>query len=82
MQIGSVYQAIVKAPNEPTARYVTVGQRLSNGRVLVKRIENQGSEPVVILEEDGVEVVRSIGAPVESPAGRATAQLPQLQPAS
>ena len=63
VQIGSSYQAIVKAPDEPTSRYVSVGQRLSNGRVLVKRIESNGSEPVVILEEGGVEVVRAIGAP-------------------
>ena len=80
--VGSNYQAIVKAPNEPTSRYVTAGQRLSGGRVLVKRIENQGSEPVVILEEDGVEVVRSIGAPAEGAAGDATAMLPELMPAS
>ena len=80
--VGSNYQAIVKAPNEPTSRYVTAGQRLSGGRVLVKRIENQGSEPVVILEEDGVEVVRSIGAPSEGAAGDATAMLPELMPAS
>ncbi len=81
--VGSNYQAIVKAPNEPTSRYVTAGQRLSGGRVLVKRIENQGSEPVVILEEDGVEVVRSIGAPAEGSAGGdATAMLPELLPAS
>ena len=80
--VGSNYQAIVKAPDEPTSRYVTAGQRLSGGRVLVKRIENQGSEPVVILEEDGVEVVRSIGAPAEGAAGDATAMLPELLPAS
>jgi len=80
--IGANYQAIVKAPNEPTSRYVSAGQRLSGGRVLVKRIENQGSEPVVILEENGVEVVRSIGAPAEGPAGDVAALLPELEPAS
>lgn len=80
--VGSKYQAIVKAPDEPTSRYVTAGQRLSGGRVLVKRIENQGSEPVVILEEDGVEVVRSVGAPAEGSSGDATALLPELSPAS
>ncbi len=80
--VGSNYQAIVKAPNEPTSRYVTAGQRLSGGRVLVKRIENQGSEPVVVLEEDGVEVIRSIAAPSEGSAGDATALLPELTPAS
>ncbi|NJN32384.1 MAG: hypothetical protein HC824_19640 [Synechococcales cyanobacterium RM1_1_8] len=80
--VGSNYQAIVKAPNEPNSRYVSVGQRLSNGRVLVKRIESQGSEPVVILEEDGVEVVRSIGAPTEGPGGAGTAAVLPLPPFS
>jgi hypothetical protein len=60
--IGGIPRAIVKAPNEPTSRYVTVGQRLSNGMVLVKRIEvNSGSDPVVILEQSGVEVSRAVG---------------------
>lgn len=60
--IGSTPQAIVIAPGDATSRYVSVGQRISNGRVLVKRIENnKGAEPVVILEENGVEVARSVG---------------------
>ncbi|MFM9158346.1 MAG: hypothetical protein ACKOPK_10610, partial [Dolichospermum sp.] len=51
--IGEVPQAIIKAPNEPTSRYVQPGQRLMNG-VLVKRIEmRQGSNPTVILEQYG-----------------------------
>lgn len=63
VQIGNVPYAIVTAPNEPTSRYVRVGQMLSNGEVLVKRIEmSQGYEPVVILEQLGVEVVRSVGS--------------------
>lgn len=63
VQIGNVPYAIVSAPNEPTSRYVRVGQMLSNGEVLVKRIEmSQGYEPVVVLEQLGVEVVRSVGS--------------------
>jgi hypothetical protein len=65
VQIGSIMQAIVKAPDEPTSRYVGVGQRLANGQVLVKRIETAGSEPIVVLEESGVEVIRGIGQAVE-----------------
>lgn len=61
VRVGSVTQIIVKAPNEDTSRYVSVGQRLSNGQVLVKRIELQGSEPVVVLEQFGIEVIKSIG---------------------
>ncbi len=65
VMVGGVAQAIVKAPNEETSRYVRVGQRLSNGQVLVKRIEmNGGSDPIVILEENGVEVSRAVGTTV------------------
>ncbi len=61
VQIGSVPYAIVRAPNEPTSRYVRAGQSLSNGTVLVKRIDSSpGLEPVVVLEQNGVEVVRNI----------------------
>jgi hypothetical protein len=62
--IGQEPQAIIKVPNEPTSRYVQAGQRLAND-VLVKRIEmNQGSNPVVIFEQYGIEVARTVG---ESP---------------
>lgn len=60
--IGGITKAIIKAPNEPTGRHVEVGQRLSNGQVLVKRIEaNAGSDPIVVFEQNGVEVARSVG---------------------
>ncbi len=60
--IGGVAEAIVKAPNEATTRYVRAGQRLSNGQILVKRIEvNGGSDPIVVLEQNGVEVSRAVG---------------------
>ena len=59
--LGKEPQAIIKVPNEPTSRYVQAGQRLANG-VLVKRIEmNQGSNPVVIFEQYGIEVARTVG---------------------
>jgi hypothetical protein len=74
VQVGNSYQAIIKAPNEPTSRYVSVGQRLANGQVLVKRIEmNPGGDPIVILEENGIEVGRSVGekAPANQQSGSA-----------
>jgi hypothetical protein len=79
VQVGGSIQAIVKAPDEPSSRYVGVGQRLSNGQVLVKRIETAGSEPVVIFEQSGVEVSRAVGqsSEVAAPAaGGATAVQP------
>jgi hypothetical protein len=71
--VGNEPQAIVKAPNEVTSRYVKVGQRLSNGQVLVKRIEmGEGSEPIVVLEENGVEVSKLVGERPAAPAQPAT----------
>lgn len=70
VEVGGVQMAIVKVPNEPD-RYVREGQRIANGQVLVKRIEtNRGPNPVVILEQYGVEVARGVGeAPSASPGG-------------
>lgn len=66
VQVGNRPQAIIKVPSEPTSRYVQAGQRLASG-LLVKRIEmNEGSEPIVILEQYGIEVARMVG---ESPMG-------------
>ncbi|MBE9210467.1 hypothetical protein IQ244_28995 [Nostoc sp. LEGE 06077] len=63
--IGREPQAIIKIPNEPSSRYVQAGQRLANG-LLIKRIEmNEGSNPIVILEQYGIEVARMVG---EAPA--------------
>lgn len=80
VELGGVPTAIVKVPNEP-GRYVREGERLSNGQVLVKRIEmNRGSTPVVILEQFGQEVARGVGEkPAGAPTGEAespTASLP------
>jgi hypothetical protein len=59
--IGQQPKAIIKAPNEPTSRYVQAGQRLASG-VLVKRIEmNSGSDPVVVFEQFGIEVAKAVG---------------------
>lgn len=60
VQVGDTVFAIVDAPNEPHSRYVKPGQRLSNGQVLVRRIETSGAEPVVVLEQFGVEVVKAV----------------------
>ncbi|MEG3928744.1 MULTISPECIES: hypothetical protein [unclassified Microcoleus] len=74
VKVGNETQVIVKVPNEPTSRYVKVGQRLSNGQVLVKRVDlKQGADPIVILEENGVEVAKGVG---EKPPSR------QPQPAN
>ncbi|GAA6618665.1 hypothetical protein [Scytonema sp. NUACC26] len=73
--IGREPQAIIKVPTEPTSRYVQAGQRLANG-VLIKRIEmNEGSEPVVILEQYGMEVAKMVGEGVEKDKQAPTASI-------
>ncbi|MEI6429685.1 MAG: hypothetical protein WCO45_15065 [Pseudanabaena sp. ELA607] len=77
---GTVY-AIVSAPEEPSSRYVRAGQDLSAGKVLVKRIDTNAVPPIVVLQQNGIEVLRAVGAPVvakvpaAAPAG-ATAPAP------
>ncbi len=62
MQVRGKLTAIVKVPTEPTSRYVSAGDYLGNGKVLVKRIElKPNQEPLVILEQNGVEVIKSVG---------------------
>jgi hypothetical protein len=60
---GTIY-AIISAFGESTSRYVRAGQMISNGRVLVKRIDTNAEPPIVVLQQNGVEVLRAVGAPV------------------
>jgi hypothetical protein len=64
VNLGDRIKLIVQAPEEATSRYVDVGQYISNGRVLVKRIEFNSPYPTVILEESGIEVAKEIGEPI------------------
>ncbi|MEO0926197.1 MAG: hypothetical protein AAFY63_10030 [Cyanobacteria bacterium J06643_13] len=58
---------IVQAPEESSSRYVEVGQYLSNGQVLVKRIDNNSfANPTIILEQGGIEVAKTIGSSLDS----------------
>lgn len=54
-------RAILKAPDEPTSRYVVAGESLSNGKIRVKRIEIVSSgNAIVVLEENGKEFVKTV----------------------
>jgi len=54
---------IVQAPEESSSRYVEVGQYLSNGQILVKRIDKDHfPSPMIILEQSGIEVAKTIGS--------------------
>ncbi len=68
VEVGGITNIIVRAPEEASSRYVQVGQYLSNGRILVKRVESSNSPalPRVILEQDGVEVAKEVGETPET----------------
>ena len=60
--LGDSIQVILKAPKENFSRYVELGQYISDGAVLVKRIEKGDNRSVfVILEQSGVEVRKPLG---------------------
>lgn len=80
IQMGNEPYAIVRMGSEPE-RYVRVGDRLAGGSVRVKRIETLAFEPRVILEENGIEVVRPISSepaaePNSTPPGEPVAAAP------
>jgi hypothetical protein len=54
---------IIKAPNETSARYVQAGARIAGGKVYVKSVQiSPIGEPIVVLEENGVEVTKTLGS--------------------
>ena len=62
IEVAGTTQVIVKLASESFSRYIEVGDRVANGRVLIKRVEGQNTlSPTVVLEEVGVEVPRKIG---------------------
>lgn len=62
VRLGGVTKVIVKAPEEAYARHVGIGERVSNGLVLIKRIEGLNSAtPKVVLEQKGVEIKKGVG---------------------
>jgi hypothetical protein len=61
VQVQNQWMIIVKEPDS-TSRYVKVGDRLANGQVMVKRVMvNPGSDPIVVLQQNGQEVTRPVG---------------------
>jgi hypothetical protein len=80
MDVGGVTYVILQAPNETSSRSVRTGQYISNGQILVKRVEmNRGAVPIVILEQFGIEVSKEVGEEPEvadKTSGGANASLP------
>ncbi len=63
VQIGGKAIAIIQSPEEGTARYVQPGESVANGRVLLKRIiMSKNGEPTIVLQQNGVEVIKSVGS--------------------
>ena len=61
VELGGKVSAIVKESQESDSRSVNAGDYVAQGKVLVKRIEFNGNrEPVVILEQNGVEVIKQV----------------------
>jgi Tfp pilus assembly protein PilP len=62
VQVGQKVSAIIKAPQEASSRYVSEGEYLAGG-ILVKRIElGTREEPLIVLEQNGVEIIKSVGS--------------------
>jgi hypothetical protein len=61
VQVAGKWSVIVKEPSASSSRYVAVGEYLENGKVLVKKIVSpQGLDPVVVLQQGGVEIRKSL----------------------
>nr|WP_290226206.1 hypothetical protein [Trichocoleus desertorum] len=62
VQVGQKVSAIIKVPQESSGRYVSEGDYLAGG-ILVKRIElGTREQPIVVLEQNGVEIVKAVGS--------------------
>ena len=62
VQVGGRWQIIVKESGTASRR-VGVGESLANGRVQIKRvIAGSGGDPIVVLEQGGIEITKSIGS--------------------
>lgn len=62
IQVKNQWHVIVKEPNAGTSRYVTTGDLLANGQVLVKQvIASAGADPIVILQQNGKQITKTVG---------------------
>ncbi|NDJ16046.1 hypothetical protein [Myxacorys almedinensis] len=62
LQVGGKLTAIVQEP-DASPRYVQSGDYLANGQVLLKRITmSRSGEPTIILQQNGKDVIKSLGA--------------------
>ena len=76
VQFGDRIKIILQAPEETSSRYVEVGQYVSNGQVLVKRIDPRSPTPMVVLEQGGIEVTKVVGQTKEETTEEKASILP------
>jgi hypothetical protein len=80
MVVGGVPRAIISAPGETVTRTVSVGDRLSNGQIIVKAIDANRPDPTVTLEQYGTDVVVGVGQqPVAALPSGAAPPLPAVR---
>lgn len=61
IQTGNKLSAIVQDA-DGSSRYVQVGESLANGQVTVKKINlSSASEPSIVLQQNGVELLKTVG---------------------
>ncbi len=79
VEVSNKLQAIVKLPNQTTYRYVSEGQRLLDGQVLVKKIEiYSDSEPLVVLEQNSIKLSRAVGEEPVKPEVKSNTDKPRV----
>lgn len=60
--VAGAPQAIIQAPDEPTSRTVGIGDSLSGGRLIVKRIDTGNpAEPSVVFQQGSIEFSVAVG---------------------
>lgn len=75
VEIGDESHAIVKLPNEVTSRAVSEGKRFADNQLIVKRIEaHPSSEPLVVFEQNGIEVAKAVEEEPAKPEPNRTTQ--------
>lgn len=75
VEIGDESHAIVKLPNEVTSRVVSEGKRLADNQLIVKRIEAHSNfEPLVVFEQNGIEVAKAVEEEPAKPEPNTTSQ--------
>jgi hypothetical protein len=63
VQMGGKSMVIAKAGNETSARYLQTGDSLAGGQVYIKSIRvSPMGDPIVILEQNGVEITKTVGS--------------------